>query len=217
MKKFSKVIPYLLLPLAAFIISNWFVTVMLIQGESMAPAYHSYQFVLVNRMARQPERGTVVAFRCQEPKGVLVKRVAGVPGDVIESIDGFLAVNGEIYGDCRWEPDPAQSGEIHLAADEYFLVGDHFSVSTDSRDPDIGPVWEGDILGTLIPNRPMLTDSIGVPTVTGLEISSVQNRINGWISQSKGESARFFNAGFLRECSSYCHSFNKEEMMEISS
>jgi hypothetical protein len=40
-----------------------------------------------------------------------------------------------------------------LADDEYFLLGDYSPLSIDSRDPEIGPVQDADILGVVDTNQ----------------------------------------------------------------
>jgi len=67
---------------------------------------------LMGRTAEQrvfgklPERGDIVVFRSplpQFPNRSVIKRVVGLPGDVVEIIDGVLHVNGEAaaYSNCR--------------------------------------------------------------------------------------------------------------------
>lgn len=75
------------------------------------------------------------------PSGrLLLKRVIGVPGDQ-------LRVGNEVYLGGRRLDEPYAHGETpaaqyrgvnQLAPDEYFVIGDHRSASTDSR--DFGPV-----------------------------------------------------------------------------
>lgn len=71
----------------------------------------------------------------------LVKRVIGMPGDVIEIKDGFVFINGEQLDEPYLEvPTSAKSLEYPLTVpdDFYFCMGDNRTVSYDSR--DFGPV-----------------------------------------------------------------------------
>jgi len=67
-----------------------------------------------------------------------VKRVVGVPGDTVEccSPDGLLEVNGEAVQEPYVYPGDAPSDvefSVQVPQDRLWLMGDHRSVSADSR------------------------------------------------------------------------------------
>ena len=70
-----------------------------IPSESMASTLRPGDRVLVNRVVyrlRDPQRGDVLVFRFPKDRSVVfIKRVVGVPGDVLQVRDGRLYVNGE--------------------------------------------------------------------------------------------------------------------------
>ena len=100
-------------------------------------------------------RGDIIVFHRPGPAAdVLIKRVVGLPGDVISVHDGYLFVNGveqhESYVDKvdgASEPtdpaDPYVSGEpdapwsldrpFRVPAGHYFVMGDNRTDSSDSR------------------------------------------------------------------------------------
>ncbi|HEY2322578.1 MAG TPA: signal peptidase I [Thermoanaerobaculia bacterium] len=127
-----------------------------INGDSMEPAIHAKERILVDEeayMLRGPQRGEVVAYRAPDkPDVVTVKRVVGLPFEVIEFRKNKLFVNGKEIGDlgAHYDPDrpPEDFGPVTLKAAEYFLMGDNRSHSYDSRQH--GPVLLGFIRGHVL-------------------------------------------------------------------
>lgn len=94
---------------------------------------------------RDPKRGDVIVFVYPEdPRKDFIKRVIGVPGDVVEGKDKKVYVNGQLYQnphEVHKEPDiiPKEQnprdtfGPITVPADSYFVMGDNRDRSYDSR------------------------------------------------------------------------------------
>ena len=79
--------------------------------------------------------------------GTFVKRIIGIPGDIVRAKSGTLYVNGL--------PAPTEAigyaGDflpITVPRDHYFLVGDNIRESCDSR--AFGPVPRQALVGTLV-------------------------------------------------------------------
>lgn len=122
-----------------------------ITGGSMQPLLDTGNVALVNRLAydlKGPERGDVVAFERSDGK-LSVKRVAGLPGETVQVIDGVLNIDGVPVQEELPAVTPAGAAEhpIQLAENEYFLLGDNRSVSEDSRFVNVGNVKREDIVG----------------------------------------------------------------------
>ncbi len=117
--------------------------------------------VLVARIVyrfRDPERGDIAVFhapprakeRCSEG-GTYLKRVIGLPGDVVSERDGFVYVNGrrldEPYID-RYDRDSQTQTWSRLGEGEYFVMGDNRIGSCDSR--TWGPVPRSAFIGPVV-------------------------------------------------------------------
>ena len=121
-------------------------------GSSMFPTYHEGQRVATVRAFVPLRRGDVVVAYNKNSK-LLIKRIAGVPGDhVLISNEGKVLVNGEEYHYGVGNPSigPSFSNmtytengyEIDLQEKEYFLLGDNFEHSADSRSYGIFKRWQ---------------------------------------------------------------------------
>jgi signal peptidase I len=124
--------------------------------------------VIVNRLAYRfssPSRGQIVVFtappeasvQCGEG-GTFVKRLIGLPGDVISESHGAISVNGkrlkQAYASNTKDDDI--TGTWHVPAGHYFFMGDDRSHSCDSR--TWGSVPRKSLIGPLLitywpPNR----------------------------------------------------------------
>ena len=135
--------------------SQGFLSSYRIAGSSMTPAFLDGDRVVVAGLSSwslPPRRGeTVIA----EVRGeVVIKRVAGLPGETIALGHGVVLSDGLPADD----PIPASFHDrcdfapVRLARDEYFLLGDHRCVSVDSR--EFGPVARDSILGRVIMRVP---------------------------------------------------------------
>ena len=83
-------------------------------------------------------RGDVISFYPPDKaQGIYLKRVVGVGGDVVESRDGVIYVNGkpqnEPYAQHVCEPCGRPSLRIKVPADELYVLGDNRDRSEDSR------------------------------------------------------------------------------------
>jgi signal peptidase I len=119
--------------------------------------------VIANRLAYRfgdPQRGQIVVFkapetaqRCEPNDGgsIFVKRIVGLPGEVVSKRNGVIYING----DRLIEPyvDPSLRGREsdrwpQVAAGHYFVLGDNRIRSCDSR--TWGTVPRGNLIGPVL-------------------------------------------------------------------
>lgn len=132
--------------LAFFIVQNWGMKMSVI-GSSMETSLYNGQTIFISKLSyllKRPKAGEIIVFLPNGNKNThyYVKRVVGVPGDVIEFRDGRLYVNNEAEeGDYDKVADVGIVEEpITLGEDEYFVLGDNRNSGEDSRSGNIGPV-----------------------------------------------------------------------------
>lgn len=152
-----KVASISLIVIAAYYISkNWY-QLALIRGESMYPAYHNMQLVMIDKWSGRYSYGDVISFQCDQLDSVLIKRIVACPGDQVVIKNGLLYVNNAVSGifpeEYIFEYAGIAEDFIYLGANQYFVIGDNLKESKDSRYEDVGVVCEENIGGKIIPQR----------------------------------------------------------------
>jgi signal peptidase I len=131
----------LLASLLVFIVFLFIYQPVQVEGTSMLPQLKNHERIVVNNIAYHVEsiqRGDIIVFHYPlDPAKSFIKRVVGLPGDWIRIQDGQVYVNGRLLS----EPYilPAYLGEescppVHVAADHFYVLGDHRVFSNDSRE-----------------------------------------------------------------------------------
>src|SRR6266568_9429421 len=126
-----------------------------VEGTSMLPRLEDHDRLFINKFVyhiTSIERGDVVVFHYpRDPEKSYIKRVIALPGDRLRIDRGQVWVNGkalaeiyvpEAYRDSRSYPD------MVVPDDSYFMMGDHRSISSDSR--EFGPVERDLIYGKAV-------------------------------------------------------------------
>jgi len=155
-----------IMPVRVFLFQPFFV-----QGASMEPNFENGQYLIVNELGykktdlkiavvkpfKDISRGDVMIFRYpKNPKQYFIKRIIGLPGEEIEIKNGKVYIhNKENLEGFRLEENYLSrtlltegEGKHKLEDDEYFVMGDNRSHSSDSR--MWGPINEDDIIGKVL-------------------------------------------------------------------
>ena len=167
------IVTTVLLSALLFLMLHATVLVLPLVGPSMQPGLHTDERILVNELAytlHGPQRGDVIVFHPPIlPNESYIKRVIGLPGDVITITLNNVYVNGcqlsEPY--IAADPDgaernPTPQADIHLGPDQYWVMGDNRNNSEDSR--AFGPITRSEIEGQAVYVAWPLANARSIPT-----------------------------------------------------
>jgi len=126
-----------------------------VEGTSMAPLLSDQERIFINKFVYRFEpiqRGDVVVFWYPlDHTKSFIKRVVGLPGEMVEIRQGMLYVNNksvpEPYVPPQYE-DSSDFGPVRVPKDSFFVLGDHRISSNDSR--VFGPVASQYIYGRAV-------------------------------------------------------------------
>jgi signal peptidase I len=111
-----------------------------VEGTSMLPELRDQERIFVNKFVYRIEsigrKDIVVFWYPKDPSKSYIKRVVGVPGDIVEVRDGVVYVNDveldEPYVDPHFR-DPRNFPPVVVDPGHYYVLGDHRNQSNDSR------------------------------------------------------------------------------------
>jgi signal peptidase I len=142
------------LAISAFIIIFLYQPVK-VEGTSMMPSLEDQERIFVNKFVYRLEpieRGDIVVFRYpRDPSKSYIKRVIAMAGDHIRIVNGEVFVNDKAL-DEEYVPaeysDQRSYPETVVPENSFFVLGDHRSMSNDSR--DFGAVNQSFIYGKAV-------------------------------------------------------------------
>lgn len=125
----------------------FFVQPVVVEGTSMVPELHDGERLLVNKLVYYKiqsiswghiERGDIVVFWFpNDPDKSYVKRVIGLPGEMVELRNGKVMINGkeldETYLDKEHNQSLPSMPPTPVLEHHYFVMGDNRDNSSDSR------------------------------------------------------------------------------------
>ena len=122
-----------------------------VEGTSMEPSLDDQERIFINKFTYSfglgnIERGDTVVFEYpNDPEKLYIKRVIGVPGDRVRILGGQVFVNDQPLAEdyvpprfrdsANWPSTPLGEQPVDrvVPPNDYFVLGDHRSSSSDSR------------------------------------------------------------------------------------
>lgn len=128
----------------------------LVRGQSMEPNFENGDYLIIDQISyrlREPQRGEVIVFKYPlGPFQRYIKRIVGLPGEIIKIEDGKVIIYSQGKKKILNESDYLFSAvftpgdlKMNLAENEYFVLGDNRFSSADSR--RWGPLSRENIVG----------------------------------------------------------------------
>lgn len=161
--------------LAAFAIKTWLIQAFYIPSASMVPTLQVGDRILVDKVSydlHSIHRGDIVVFsrppadNSDPSVNDLVKRVVGLPGDSVSSVNDVLYINGHPQSEsylpagtvttgnfsqapgCQPSPASDANRSCLIPPGEYWVMGDNRGDSKDSR--SFGPIKGSLVIGRVV-------------------------------------------------------------------
>jgi signal peptidase I len=148
------IVDLLVVVVMAFLAIWFFGKDITVDGNSMTETLENEQVVLLNRLAYElnsPQTGDIIAYQQEGDTQISLKRIVAEPGDTVEIKEGVLYVNDTpssyntdrdliVYSGIAGNKFTVEDGS-------YFVMGDNWNNSEDSRYKEIGTIKQEDILG----------------------------------------------------------------------
>ena len=116
-----------------------------VKGKSMMDTLQDGEIVFARRRHGSLQRFDIVLCRYPGKKGLFIKRVVGLPGEMVAVTEDKLIINGEeIPENYPRRKHLRDMSEREVPPGAYFLLGDNRPGSSDSR--RYGAIAEGEII-----------------------------------------------------------------------
>lgn len=138
-------LPYFIIILVVVFVKMFVVSPIRVNGASMNPTLNDKDIMILNEISyrfSEIERFNIVVVK--EENEYLIKRIIGLPGEKIEYKDNKLYIDGK-YVKEDFKHMETMDFSTTLGEDEYFIMGDNRTNSTDSR--IFGPISRDEIIG----------------------------------------------------------------------
>ncbi len=133
MKFFKEYGSYIIILIVVILLKTYIITPVAVNGDSMFPTLEDNDIMILKKFDKKIERFDIVVVSYNNK--YLIKRVIGLPGEVIKYEDNKLYVDGkyieEDFLDSATTADFELNGKI--PQEYYFVMGDNREISYDSR------------------------------------------------------------------------------------
>ena len=113
------------------------------------PNFENGELLLTEKVSYylyKPSRGDVVVFKAPGTRNVdFIKRIIGLPGDIVHLEDGTVFINDQKLQESYETQKTQGSLSVSLSQNQYFVLGDNRGSSSDSR--SFGPIDQKTIKG----------------------------------------------------------------------
>ena len=100
---------------------------------SMKPTIMEEDNIMISRIYFGINRGDIMVFKHDVSEDYLIKRVVGLPGDIVEIKNGLVYINGELFNE-PYVKNPSNTNNFFIVPDDcYLFLGDNRAGSEDSR------------------------------------------------------------------------------------
>ncbi|MGQ9844595.1 MAG: signal peptidase I [Caldisericia bacterium] len=138
----SWILTFLIAFTLAFLIRTFIFEPYKVQMSSMNPTLYENDLIIVNKFIfrfREPKRGEIVIFKPPYGDKDYIKRVIGLPKEVIEIKDGFVYINGKkLIEPYIKNFTLGNLPPLEIPEGKIFVLGDNRGNSLDSR--EFGPI-----------------------------------------------------------------------------
>lgn len=138
------ILPIIIAILFVVLIRHFIIGIYYIPSGSMIPTLNLNDQVIVTKLSykiHDPERGDIIVFKypVNERNGLkkqeYVKRVIGLPGDILEIKNNKVYINNTQLSEpyLAKDTDMPDYGPVKIPDQQYFMMGDNRNHSNDSR------------------------------------------------------------------------------------
>ncbi len=114
-----------------------------VSGSSMVPTFSDRDYLIINKFSYRldnPSRGDVIVFKYpNDPSKFFIKRIMALPGETIDIRGNDVTITNTLHPNGLLLDQPfvknSDNNDVHLKlkSDEYYVMGDNRSASSDSR------------------------------------------------------------------------------------
>jgi signal peptidase I len=139
------IIDILLAALLSFFLINNIISAYKIEGNSMIPVLHDQERIIISKLAIKEANlkrfDIVVFYRPDEPEKTLIKRIIGLPSEIVEMRHGDIYINDKLLGQpfllneasVPYNIPDGNFPPLLIPRGHYFILGDNRQSSKDSR------------------------------------------------------------------------------------